>query len=75
MTGFWDGSGIRRTICKQDAPSSEQITTPTPHQSILWIRYSTWGPNKRQSNKSSNTVVQHSQKYLYYVGVGDLKAL
>jgi len=27
--GVWDGSGISRTICKQSAPCSSQITTPT----------------------------------------------
>ena len=26
---FWDGSGISWTICKQSAPRSRQITTPT----------------------------------------------
>ena len=31
MTGFWHGSGISWTICKQSAPRSRQITTPTPH--------------------------------------------
>jgi len=35
MKGFWDGSGISWTICKQSAPRSRQITTPTPHHSIL----------------------------------------
>ena len=29
--GFWDGSGISWTICKQSAPRSRQTTTPTPH--------------------------------------------
>jgi len=27
--GFWDGSGISWTPCKQSAPRSSQITTPT----------------------------------------------
>jgi len=31
MTGFWDGSGISWTICKQSAPRS----TPTPHHSVF----------------------------------------
>ena len=35
MTGVWDGSGISWTICKQSAPRSRQITTPTPHHSIF----------------------------------------
>jgi len=30
-----DGSGISWTICKQSAPRSRQITTPTPHHSIF----------------------------------------
>jgi len=34
MIGFGDGSGISWTICKQSAPCSRQITTPTPHH---WI--------------------------------------
>ena len=36
--GFWDGSGISWTICKQSAPRSRQITTPTSHQSIFTDR-------------------------------------
>jgi len=28
-------SGISRTICKQSAPRSRQITSPTPHHSIF----------------------------------------
>jgi len=35
MAGFGDGSGISWTICKQSAPRSRQITTPTPHHSIF----------------------------------------
>jgi len=34
--GFWDGSGVRWTICKQSAPCSRQITTPTPHHPIFF---------------------------------------
>ena len=33
--GFWDGSGISWTICKQSAPRCRLITTPTPHRSIF----------------------------------------
>ena len=33
--GVWDGSGISWTICKQYAPRSRQITTPTPHHPIF----------------------------------------
>ena len=35
MMGFWDDSGISWTICKQYAPRSREITTPSPHQSIF----------------------------------------
>jgi len=35
--GFWDGSGISWTICKQSAPRSRQITTPTPHHLMRQI--------------------------------------
>jgi len=36
--GFWDGSGISWTTCKQSAPRSRQITTRTPHQSLNFYR-------------------------------------
>jgi len=41
MTGCGDGSGISWTICKQSAPRSRQITTPTPHHSIFrdWMLF------------------------------------
>ena len=32
----WDGHGICWTICKQSAPRTRQITTPTPHRSIFY---------------------------------------
>jgi len=35
-TEFWDGSDISWTICKQSAPQSRQMTTPTPHHSIFY---------------------------------------
>ena len=35
IKGFWVGSGISWTICKQSAPRSRQITTPTPRHSIF----------------------------------------
>ena len=37
--GFWGGSGISWTICKQSAPRFRQITTPRPHQSIFYKLY------------------------------------
>jgi len=33
--GFWDGSGINCTICKQSASHSREITTPAPDHSIF----------------------------------------
>ena len=36
--GFWDGSGISWTVCKQPAPRSRQTTTPTPHHSVFAVR-------------------------------------
>jgi len=43
MVGFGDGSGISWTICKQSAPRSRLITTPTPHHSIFtgWMLFLT----------------------------------
>jgi len=32
---YLDGSGISWTICKQSAPRSREITTPTPHHLIF----------------------------------------
>jgi len=43
--GFWDCSGISWAICKQSAPCFRQITTPTPHHSILLAGRSSWRPN------------------------------
>jgi len=37
-------SGISWTICKQSAPRSRDITTPTPHHSILQAGCSSLGP-------------------------------
>ena len=44
-TGFGDGGGITWTICKQSAPRSKQITTPTPHHSIFTGRMLFLTPN------------------------------
>jgi len=41
--GFWRGSGIRWTICKQSAPRSREITTLTPHHSPV-LDYRARGP-------------------------------
>ena len=41
MTGFWDGSGISWTICKQSAPRSRQQHLITQ---FLQARCSSWRP-------------------------------
>jgi len=38
-------SGISWTICKQSAPCSGEITTPTPHHSLLQAGCSFWRPS------------------------------
>jgi len=47
IMGFRDGSGISWTICKQSAPCSWQITTPTPHHSIFTGRMLFLTPNQQ----------------------------
>ena len=44
--GFRDGSGISWTTCKQSAPRSRQITSPTPHHSISAGRVLFLTPNQ-----------------------------
>jgi len=46
--GVLEYSDISWTICKQSAPRSRQITTPTPHQSILQAGCSSWCPTNSQ---------------------------
>ena len=54
--GFWDGSGISGTICKQSAPLCEQITTPTPIHSIITGRMLFLMPNRQcQSTEGNST--------------------
>ena len=48
-------SGISWTVCKQSAPRSRQITTPTRHQSIS----AGWMPNRQcQSTEGSQVISQ-----------------
>ena len=56
--GLGDGSSISWTICKQSAPPSRQITTPTPHHSIFtgWILL--WGPISVKALKDEGTCRQ-----------------
>ena len=52
--GFGDGSGIRWTICKQSAPCSRQMTTPTPHHSIFTGRMLFLAPNQQCQSTVGN---------------------
>jgi len=50
-------SGISWTICKQSAPHSRQITTPTPHRSISTGQMLFLTPNQqRRSTEGSKRV-------------------
>jgi len=46
MMGFWDGCGISWTVCKQSAPRSRQVTTPTPHHSVFTGQMLFLAPNR-----------------------------
>ena len=66
MKGFWDGSSISWTICKQSAPCSRQITTPTPHHSMFTGRTLFLTPNQQcQSTDGQNL---HSD-WLIFLGL------
>jgi len=53
--GVWGCSGISWTICKQSAPRSRQITTPTPHDFLT--------PNQQcQSTEGTQTSWRESIK-------------
>ena len=59
--GFWNGSGISWTICKQYAPCFRQTTTTTPHHSIFtgWMLFLT--PNQ-QCQSTEGTDLQTPNK-------------
>ena len=50
MVGFWKGTGISWTICKQSAPRSRLITTPAPHHSIFTGRMLFLTPNQQSQS-------------------------
>ena len=50
--GFWDGSGISWTICKQSTYHQTQITTPTPHHSIFTGQMLFRPPNRVKALKA-----------------------
>jgi len=65
MMGFWDGSGISWTICKQSAACSTQITTPTPHHSIFTDRLLFLMPVQQcQSTEGTNNAVSKDMQVL-----------
>ena len=58
MVGFWDGSGVSWTICKQSAPCFRQITTPAPHHSIFTGRMLFLTPSQQcQSTEGSLIII------------------
>jgi len=60
MMGFWGGSGISWTICKQSAPHSRQITMPTPHHLIFTGRMLFLTPNQQcQSTEGTEGTTRH----------------
>jgi len=63
MTGFWDGSGISWTICKQSAPHSRQITTPTPHHSIFTVRMLFLTPSQQCQTQQQLLLQQPAATY------------
>ena len=56
---FWDGSGISWTICKQSAPHSRQISTPTPHHSIFTDQMLILIPNQQCESTKANKQQMH----------------
>jgi len=62
MTGFWDGSGISWTTCKQSAPRSRQITTPTTHHSIFTGQLLLLRPNQQCQSTEGRKVLKKSAK-------------
>jgi len=51
---FWMQCGISWTICKQSAPRSRQIITPTPHHSIFTGRMFFLAPNQQCQSTERN---------------------
>jgi len=51
-------SGISWTICKQSAPRSRQLTTPTPHHSIFTDRMLFLMPNQQCQSTEGNSAKQ-----------------
>ena len=64
MTGFWDGSGISWTICKQSASCSRQISTPAPHH-FLTGRMLFLTPNLQCRITEGQACYAQQQKNIY----------
>ena len=68
--GFWDGSGISWTICKQSAPYCRQTTTPAPHHSIFTGRMLFWRPansvNVLKACSVCFVLFKYTRYYYYY---------
>ena len=60
--GFKDGSGISWTTCKQSAPCSSQVTTPTPNHSLSTGRMLFLMP--KQQCQALNAVPLITDKYV-----------
>ena len=56
--GFRDGCGISWTICKQSAPHSRQITTPTPITSIFTGRMLFLLPNQECQSTEATKILK-----------------
>ena len=52
-------SGISWAICKQSAPRSRQITTPTPHHSVFTGRMLFLTPNQRCQSTEGTDIHTH----------------
>jgi len=63
--GFWEGSGVSWTTCKQSAPRTRQITTPTPHRSIFTGRMLFLMPSQRRQS-TEGTSLFHYTDLSYY---------
>ena len=68
--GFWDGSGISWTICKQSAPRSRQITTLTPHHSISTGQMLFMTPNQQCQSIEGELDEAAVKRVLTSLGVG-----
>jgi len=73
MMGFWDGNGISWTICKQSAPNSRQITTPTvpaPHHSVFTEQMLFLTPSQQcqstAGTKALQALVHEIDKYQWH---------